>query len=173
MQHKVRRLFDIYEVNIFCSLTVRIMCYVKVWKYIIAICSLVLRRGFLVRCAILALKLFEELFSNTFNAVRKLSEQWNVRAGVRQGGVVWDFLFSLCIDNLLGISKQPYSCLLGINIQAYADNIVVYCPSAIVLRLLLQKLEILLCEHNLLLNTSETKIAIFGGKYCAANSINS
>ena len=35
------------------SWTIRIMCYWKVWKYIITICSLVLRRRFLIRCAIL------------------------------------------------------------------------------------------------------------------------
>ena len=36
--------------------TIRIMCYVKVWKYIIVICSLVFRRRFLIRCAILVIK---------------------------------------------------------------------------------------------------------------------
>ena len=35
------------------SWTIRIMCCVKDWIYIIAICSLVLRRGFLIRCAML------------------------------------------------------------------------------------------------------------------------
>ena len=35
------------------SWTIRIMCYVKVWNHIIAICSLVFRRWFLIRCAIL------------------------------------------------------------------------------------------------------------------------
>ena len=43
----------IYEVNTFYSLTILILCYVKVSKYIIAICSLVLRRGFLIRSTIL------------------------------------------------------------------------------------------------------------------------
>jgi len=124
------------------------------------------------------IKLFEHIFGNTSIAVRyggKLSDQWKARAGVRQGGVTSAFLFSLYIDDiLLEISRLPYSCLLGINkmnIQAYADDMVVYCPSASGLRLLLQKLEILLCEHNLLLNTSKTKIVVFGRKYCAANNI--
>ena len=35
---------------------------------------------------------------------------------------------------------------------------------------MLQKLEILLCEHSLLLNTSKTKIVIFRRKYCSANN---
>ena len=35
------------------SWTIRIMCYIKIWKYIIAIRSLVLCRGFIIRCAIL------------------------------------------------------------------------------------------------------------------------
>ena len=37
---------SIYEVDTIHSWTIRIMCYVKAWKYAIAICSLVLRRGF-------------------------------------------------------------------------------------------------------------------------------
>ena len=35
------------------SWTIRIMYYLKVWKYIIAKCSLILRRGFLIRYAVL------------------------------------------------------------------------------------------------------------------------
>ena len=38
--------------------SIRIMCYVNVWKYKIAICSLVLRRGFWIQCVILVYKLF-------------------------------------------------------------------------------------------------------------------
>ena len=48
----------IYEISTIYSITIRIMCYVKVWKYIIAICSLVFRRGFLIRCAILVIICF-------------------------------------------------------------------------------------------------------------------
>ena len=43
----------IYELNTIYSWIIRIMCHVKIWKYIIAICSLVLRWWFLIRCAIL------------------------------------------------------------------------------------------------------------------------
>ena len=43
----------IYEVNIIYSWAILIMCCVKVWKYTIAVCSLVLCRGSLIRCAIL------------------------------------------------------------------------------------------------------------------------
>ena len=35
------------------SWNIRIMCYVKIWKHLIAICSLVLRRGFLIQCTML------------------------------------------------------------------------------------------------------------------------
>ena len=45
----------IYEENTLYSWTIRIMCYVKVWKFIIATCSLVLLRGFLIRWAILVI----------------------------------------------------------------------------------------------------------------------
>ena len=43
----------IYEVDTIYTWTIWFMCYVKVLKYIIAICSLFLHRGFLIRCAIL------------------------------------------------------------------------------------------------------------------------
>ena len=39
------------------------------------------------------------------------------------------------------------------------------------LSFLLEKLEIIHCKHNLLLNTSKTKIVIFQRKHCASNDI--
>ena len=44
------------------SLTIRIMCYVKVWKYLIAICLLVLRKGFFIQAAILVKDLHVKWF---------------------------------------------------------------------------------------------------------------
>ena len=43
------------------SRTIRIMCCVKVWKYIVTICSLVLHREFLIRCAILVYDFAKQL----------------------------------------------------------------------------------------------------------------
>ena len=48
-----------------------------------------------------------------------------------------------------------------LNIQVYADAMVIYCPTAIDLRHLLRRLDELLAYHELLLNISKTKIVIF------------
>lgn len=60
--------------------------------------------------------------------------------------------------------NEPYGCELGIckmNIQAYADDIVVFCPSATGLRKLLSRLEGLLLTNELEVNVNKTKTVIF------------
>ena len=74
----IRCLFKtfIYEVNTIYSWTIRTMCYIKVWKNIIAICSLVLWRGFLIRCATLVLLYHvavREWYKNSCHLQRKNS----------------------------------------------------------------------------------------------------
>ena len=78
---------------------------------------------------------FEFIFKNTSVSVYfkgSNSIPWMSRRGVRQGGVTSAYLFCIYIDDILTeISKLPSKCKLGIsnlNIQAYADDIVVFCP---------------------------------------------
>ena len=96
------------------------------------------------------------------------SRAWNITKGVRQGGVLSAHLFSIYIDSILEeISKEPYGCYLGINrinIQAYADDIVIFCPSASGLRHLLAKFSSLACQHNLIVNSTKTKVMIIDKK---------
>lgn len=84
---------------------------------------------------------------------------------MRQGGVTSAYLFCLYIDDILSeISAEPYGCWHGltkVNIQAYADDIVVFCPSSTGLRVLLQKVEISLSKHALILNNAKTKCMVF------------
>ena len=51
------------------SWTIRIMFFVKVLKYIIAICSLVLCRGFLILCVILVYSILMYLFSELYRTI--------------------------------------------------------------------------------------------------------
>ena len=63
--------------------------------------------------------------------------------------------------------RQDHGCFLGItkiNSQAYADDFVIFCPSAGGLRTLLQKFGIMARQHCLEINSSKTKIIIFHKK---------
>ena len=71
------------------------------------------------------------IFSNTCIHVRISSlfpASWKTTRGVRQGGVLSAFLFSLYLDDILTeISAMPVGFRLGINkinVQAYADDII-------------------------------------------------
>ena len=58
-------------------------------------------------------------------------------------------------DILKNVDNQPYGCWSGIrkiNIQAYADDIVVFCPTASELRR----------SIKLIVNVTKTKVVIFG-----------
>ena len=71
------------------------------------------------------------MFLNSFVSVKyddAVSKKWNLKRGVRQGGVLSAFLFCVYIDAILtSISQLGVDCKLGINVmnvQAYADDIV-------------------------------------------------
>ena len=111
---------------------------------------------------------FEFILSNTSVSVYfrgSKSSPWVARQGVRQGGVTSAYLFCIYIDDILNdISNLPDKCKLGIsnlNIQAYADDIVVFCPSAGGLRNLMDCLGQKLTAHGLVINLQKTKILIF------------
>ena len=93
------------------------------------------------------------------------SSAWKACQGVRQGGVTSAYLFCIYIIDILNeISKMPLYCKLGVekmNIQAYADDIVIFCPSACGLRSILTRLESMLLEHGLVVNITKTRIIIF------------
>ena len=58
------------------------------------------------------------------------------------------------------VNKVKYGCMLGItklNVRAYADNIVMYCPTTWGLRELQQKMEKLMNELELQVNTGKNE----------------
>ena len=74
-----------------------------------------------------------------------VSGSFTVSNGVRQGGILSPYLFNVFMDDLSdSLNKYPAGCFLGkilINHLMYADDLVLLCPSAHGLRLLLK-----LCE---------------------------
>ena len=75
-----------------------------------------------------------------------LSESFTVSNGVRQGGILSPYLFNVYMNDLSKLlNAYPAGCYIGkllINHLMYADDLVLLCPSAYGLRLLLR-----LCEQ--------------------------
>ena len=115
------------------------------------------------------------IFSNTRVNVRIssiFSDSWVTTRGVRQGGVLSIFLFSPCLDDIVTeISAMPVGCRLGINkinVQTYADDIILFSPTAGGFQQLLDRIVILVEQNDLLIiNADKTKIMVFrpGGKF--------
>ena len=93
---------------------------------------------------------------------------WQIRQGVRQGGVLSAYLFTYYIDNILKfVFKEDVGCRIGINkfnILAYADDIVLKSPSAGGLRILLNVINDCINDHKLLINVIKTKVMVFRNK---------
>jgi hypothetical protein len=84
------------------------------------------------------------MYENQYACVKyknSLSNSWNIKNGVRQGGVLSPFFFSCYIDEILEkISTSGKGTKLGLsysNIIAYADDLVLISPSVEGLQFLL------------------------------------
>ena len=108
------------------------------------------------------------MYSNQIVKVRfgsHVSNEWEVKNGVRQGGILSSLLFSIYIDMLLRkISELDIGCRMGIlrsNIIAYADDLVLLSPSA---KGLQKIIDIAYCEGlniDLKFNYMKTKCMVF------------
>ena len=120
------------------------------------------------------INLINIMFLNSFVSVKyddAISKKWNLKRGVRQGGVLSAFLFCVYIDDILtSISQLGVGCKLGINVmnvQAYADDIVLMAPSASGLQKILNRAGNLIAECDLVVNIKKTEVMVFKRK--AAN----
>ena len=116
-------------------------------------------------------RMIEFILSYTRTSVKyedEFSEIWQISRGVRQGGVLSAFLFSLYIEDILqAVANEESGCYIGIrkiNVQAYADDIVIYCPTSAGLQKLLEKFWTCAREHDLVVNLDKTKVMKFGRK---------
>ena len=98
-------------------------------------------------------------FNNEFGSKRKIT------SGVRQGGVTSAYLFNIYVDDILSyISNLSPGCRVGINkinIQAYADDMVLLSQSYKSLQFLIDKISELLTIRGLILNSDKTVIIVF------------
>ena len=101
------------------------------------------------------------------------SRKWKLLKGVRQGGVLSAYLFCIYLDDILEtIGNLDIGCQLGINymnVQAYADDIVLLSPTASGLRSLLENASSLITDSELVLNPRKIKTMVFRPKYLRIN----
>ena len=92
-------------------------------------------------------------------------DYYNVRRGVRQGGILSPFLFKLYIDDILDdLCNSNVGCKIGItrvNVLAYADDIVLIVNTQEHLEILYRILSIGMSDRKLCINKSKTKCMIF------------
>jgi len=115
-----------------------------------------------------------------FNDIKGL--EWKIGNGVRQGGILSPLLFNLYINDLLNdITKLNVGCKLihmSCNIFCYADDIALLCPSANGLQYLIDKVEGLVRNLCLNLNSSKSAYMVFTNRKlntsirCAGNVLN-
>ena len=108
------------------------MCYVKVWKYITAICTLVLRIGFLIRWAILVLNLheFEIVFRLVIIELRH-HKNYNLvyeETEISLSKTLWNKVLMSKSDNVLGLQLLRWNLhdtLMYTNIKYIAVGILI------------------------------------------------
>ena len=112
-------------------------------------------------------KFFKSVYAKTtvrvcVNGV--FSDSWKIR-GIRQGGITSAFLFNIYIDDILStISNFKVGCFLGfkrVNIQAYADDVVLLSLSLSSFQFLINQMSELLDTHGLRVNVIKTVAMIF------------
>ena len=115
------------------------------------------------------LRILTYILSNSFASVKVgsvRSRKWRIIRGVRQGGVLSAYFFNVYINSILEeISCNENGCRIGItkrNIQAYADDVVIFCPTPGGLQELINIFCAECYNHQLVINYEKTKILKFG-----------
>ena len=94
-----------------------------------------------------------------------LSNGFNVSNGVRQGGILSPYLFSLYLDGLLEeLADSGVGCFWGslfVGAVAYADDVVLLAPCASALRCMLNICNTYASQHGLLFNAGKTQLICF------------
>ena len=97
-----------------------------------------------------------------------LSPFFNVSNGVRQGGILSPMLFNFYCDNLSANLNKIYAgCYCGnivINHLLYADDLVIFAPSAKGLQKLLDVCSNYGFSHDIMYNASKSKVMYFGSR---------
>ena len=90
-------------------------------------------------CPLSLVLVLQNWFSKSFSVIKWnniLSEPFQVKAGIRQGGVLSPILFSVYVDNVL-LKLSNYGCFMhGLNFGSFmfADDLVLLAPSIVELQ---------------------------------------
>ena len=94
-----------------------------------------------------------------------ISEEFEIRNGVKQGGVLSPILFSIYIDDLLlNLSKSGYGCYTGHHFAgafAYADDVVLLSPNVAGLQHMLDIATSFCSSRDIKVNTEKTFSVVF------------
>ena len=92
---------------------------------------------------------------------------FNIKNGVKQGGILSPYLFNLYIDILLlQLSKCGYGCHIGNQYMgsfAYADDLILLSPTVSSLKAQLHVCEMFSNDYNIKFNTEKSKLIAYGG----------
>ena len=90
------------------------------------------------------------------------SEFFPIGNGVKQGGILSPLLFNVYMDDLsLQLHRQPIGCSVGgtvVNHMLYADDIVLFAPSAKGLQKLLDLSHTYGCNHDIEFNPLKSSV---------------
>ena len=119
-----------------------------------------------------ALSVLEHWFSLCLSCVKwdsVMSYFYVLKTGVRQGGVLSPFLFSIFIDDLVKlVDKANIGCKIGASCTAiflYADDIILLAPSVHVLQSLVNICESELKFLDMTINAKKSPCMRFGPKH--------
>ena len=95
-----------------------------------------------------------------------VSDNFSARNGVKQGGVLSPHLFNIYIDELLTrLANIGVGCHIGnryFGSVAYADDIVLLCPTVRSMTIMLDTCDTFSKEYNITFNANKSKLLIFG-----------
>ena len=123
-------------------------------------------------------KLLLYMYLNQTLAVRwnnTISKPFHVCNGVKQGGVISPTLFCVYLDDLLlELKNSKIGCHIGINYcgaLAYADDIILMCPSAVGLQNMLDICSSYAVQHNIKFNAKKSQIIVFPSAHNNVNGL--
>ena len=108
------------------------------------------------------------MFKNSTACIKfkySFSTIWCVTCGVRQGGVTSAHIFSIYVDHIVNrTAESKHPCMVGVNtvnVKGYADDFVLFAPTAADLKVFIDRIEKLTFDHEPMINVAKTKLVVF------------
>ena len=96
--------------------------------------------------------------------------------GVKQGGVLSPILYGIYNDLLLTMLKESgIGCYVGctfVGALAYADDVVLLCPTKTGLLKMLNICKLFSCKYDVVFNADKSKLIVYSNIQTSVNNIN-